>query len=125
MKSVEQERMKKAYNYVMRVKDSNIEGKYASLAKKLPAMIVQNGLVTTIAFLKAKAKEGNEHGILLSQLCEYMDEKLGRTGTGRTLITYLQDISLEEYLYISQEAIAFATWLKRIAEGELKDESSE
>lgn len=123
MRSVEQERMERAYRYVMSVKDKNFESKYAGLVKRLPAMIVHNGLVTTVAFLKAKAKEGNEHEVLLSQLSEYIGEKLGEEENN--LMEFLQNASLEAYLFISQEAIAFSTWLKRIAEGELKDEGGE
>lgn len=32
-------------------------------------------------------------------------------------------MNLERYMFISQEAIYFAIWLKRIAEGELEDDT--
>lgn len=133
MKILEQVRMKKAYEFVKDVKDNHpdIEKDYGRLAKKLPAMIVSNGLITTMAFLRAKkSKSGgknriNAHEKLLCQLLSYMKERrLGiDSDSYEDFRKQITDMEFEEYLLITQEVLAFAVWLKRIAEGEIKDEN--
>ena len=125
MQNSEQQRMKKAYKYVCIAKEEEkIESKYAALAKRLPSMIVHNGLITTIVFLKSKEK--NEEGatkLLLSQLVEYLSKELKTENKYDAVITKLHNIDLIDYIRISNEMVAFSTWLKRIAEGEIEDES--
>ncbi|WP_457599999.1 type III-B CRISPR module-associated protein Cmr5 [Hydrogenivirga sp.] len=123
MRSREQLRMSEAYKNIMCIKNEDLEGNYLGLVKRLPSMLLQSGLVATLAFLNSKAKDGNEYQMLLEQLSAYIDKSLGLKCVGRTPFSYLKNVSLDEYIYISQELLAFATWLKRIAEGELKDGS--
>lgn len=72
MRMKEQIRAGKAYSFVEEVKNTkdSIEGKYKSLAKRLPQMITQNGLLSTLSFLKSKGK--GEHELLLKHICEYL-----------------------------------------------------
>ncbi len=125
MKMKEQIRAGKAYSFVEEVKNTkdSIEGKYKSLAKKLPQMITQNGLLSTLSFLKSKGK--GEHELLLKHICEYLAEELslGKKDYD-SLKEKLLNMNLEKYMFISQEAIYFTIWLKRIAEGELKDDNT-
>lgn len=124
MQSLEQQRMKKAYKYACIAKgEEKIESKYATLAKKLPSMIVHNGLITTIAFLRSKEKnEEDATKLLLSQLIEYLSKELKTENNYDAVIAKLHNIDLIDYIRISNEMIAFSTWLKRIAEGELENE---
>jgi len=124
MKMKEQIRAGKAYSFVEEVKNTkdSIEGKYKSLAKRLPQMITQNGLLSTLSFLKSKGK--GEHDLLLKHISEYLAEELSlEKKDSEDLIKELLNMNLERYMFISQEAIYFAIWLKRIAEGELKDDN--
>lgn len=125
MKMKEQIRAGKAYSFVEEVKNTkdSIEGKYKSLAKKLPQMITQNGLLSTLSFLKSKGK--GEHELLLKHICEYLAEELslGKKDYD-SLKEKLLNMNLEKYMFISWEAIYFTIWLKRIAEGELKDDNT-
>lgn len=127
MKTLEQIRAQKAYIYVSYVKGKEIEKEYKSLAKRLPQMITQNGLLTTLAFLKSKAKEENgrknAHSVILDQIAEYLSERFNiGSQDSESLMKELLETHVESYLYISEEATKFATWLKRIADGELEDE---
>lgn len=133
MRSLDQERMKKAYEFVQDVKQnhSNIKSEYASLAKKLPAMIVNNGLITTMVFLRSKAKKKEDKNItahekLLDQLLIYLkDRNLCEDSRYESFRKYMEDVDIEEYLLLTQDVLVFATWLKRIAEGEIEDEKAE
>lgn len=124
MRNLEQERVRKAYEFVISVKgNEEREKKYSSLARKLPSMITQSGLITTLAFLKSKEKKEEEaSGILLNHLLKYFSEKFNTKNDYDDVIRKLYNANITEYLYISQEMIAFSIWLKRIAEGELKHE---
>ncbi len=123
MKSLDQYRMKKAYTYVCSVKgEENIESKYSSLAKKLPSMVVQNGLLATLSFLKSKEKGEDATHKLLSQLIEYLSNLLKTENTYDAVISKLYSIDVTDYIHISNEIIAFSIWLKRITEGELENE---
>lgn len=127
MRSKEQERMSIAYEFVESVKNKEIEEKYASLVKKLPAMIVHNGLLATLAFLKAKSNNGkeNEHSLLLKHILEYL-KKANHLKDSKydnfIQLVKTESFTTERYLHITREVLNFTVWLKRIAEGELKDD---
>ena len=129
MKSLEQERMKKAYDFVEDIKNNHkdIKKEYLSLVRKLPAMIVHNGLITTFVFLKSKEGKENKdtaHKELLNHLILYLESSGVDINSYESFKERMGDIELEEYLFITQDVLAFATWLKRIAEGEIEDESN-
>ncbi|ADC88648.1 CRISPR-associated protein, Cmr5 family [Thermocrinis albus DSM 14484] len=121
VKNLEQERMRIAYESVMRVKGENFESKYSILAKRLPAMISHNGLLTTLAFLKSKGKD--EHKRLIEDICKYLSHRFGNEiRSYKELISMLFQADTTMYLFYTREVLSFAVWLKRIAEGELKSE---
>jgi len=127
MKTLEQVRAQRAYIYISCVKGKEIEKEYKSLARRLPQMITQNGLLTTLAFLKSKAKvkdgQKNAHYVILEQVTEYLSESFNiNLRNYNSLIEELLKTSVEHYLHISEEAVKFSTWLKRIADGELEDD---
>ncbi len=136
MRSLDQERMRKAYEFVQDVKQnhSGIANEYSSLAKKLPAMIVNNGLITTMVFLRSKAKKKKEeegekttaNEKLLEQLLSYIISENQDTDSKYEIFRKrVENMDIEEYLFLTQDVLAFATWLKRIAEGEIEDEKTE
>jgi CRISPR-associated protein Cmr5 len=129
MRTLEQERMARAYEFVRDAKTSGVAKEYKSLAQKLPSMITGNGLLTTLAFLKSKAKKEkgkkNAHLILLEQFCDYMAERFSLNSEEdryESLKERLLGAEVDEYLYMSREALNFAVWLKRIAEGEIDED---
>ncbi len=120
VKNLEQERMKTAYERVMCVKGKSFESRYSTLAKKLPAMINQNGLLTTLAFLKSKGE--SEHEQIIGDICKYLSRRFGNESLSyESLIKRLLESDITMYLFYTQEVLSFAVWLKRIAEGELKE----
>jgi CRISPR-associated protein, Cmr5 family len=153
MRSKLQELAQLAYKCVKQVKDKANEmdekgkdftSRYLSYAKKLPSMIIYNGLLTTVAFAKAKAKkastkaevkegekdkkEKNIEALAWKMLLEHLKEFLRREGINQDnedLIEFLSKLEVQEYRLITKRVLDFSLWLKRIAEGEIEDEGKE
>ncbi len=123
MKTAEQERARKAFKFVSEVlSKEDVKKDYLGTVRKIPQMITYNGLITTLAFLKSK-DEKEDYKLALNHITEYLCEKLGIENSYEELLKTLNESPLEKYMFITQEAIYFSIWLKRIAEGEIKDES--
>jgi CRISPR-associated protein Cmr5 len=135
----EQQRGRQAWQNILQIKerdksgDKKLEKEYRSLARGLNAMIQINGLGQTLGFLKAKGKndEKKAHYLLLSHLTEWMQDpehfkasnsdvmKKGYDG----LLHWITDpdTSSDDYRRATTECLAFGVWLRRFAEGELKE----
>jgi CRISPR-associated protein Cmr5 len=146
MRSKVQELAQLAYRCVKQVKDEaekmdkkgkDFASKYLSYARKLPSMIIYNGLLTTVAFAKSKAKKAftkakveegekvNIEGLAWEKLLEHLKEFLRREGINqdnKDLIEFLSEREVQEYRLITKRVLDFSLWLKRIAEGEIEDE---
>jgi Uncharacterized protein predicted to be involved in DNA repair len=121
MKSKVQELAKLAYECVGGVKNEDFASKYLAYAKKLPSMIIYNGLLTTVAFAKAKAKKEDAWEKLLEHLKEFLRRE-GMNQDNKDLIEFLSELEVQEYRFITKRVLDFSLWLKRIAEGEIEDE---
>jgi len=109
----------------MNKKGKEFASKYLSYARKLPSMIIYNGLLTTVAFAKTKAKKASIEGLAWEKLLEHLKEFLRREGINRDnedLIEFLSKREVQEYRFITKRVLDFSLWLKRIAEGEIEDE---
>ena len=84
------------------------------LVKALPSMIVQEGVLQTLAFLKGK-KEGKYHKIF-NAINGFSKNKLGVNDNNFNLIEYLLDhsIKLEQYIYLEEQILQYVIWYKRI-----------
>jgi CRISPR-associated protein Cmr5 len=125
MKSKVQELAQLAYECVGGVKNEDFASKYLAYAKKLPSMIIYNGLLTTVAFAKTKAKKASIEGKAWKKLLEHIEEFLRNEGInldGKDLIKFLSEREVQEYRFITKRVLDFSLWLKRIAEGEIEDE---
>jgi CRISPR-associated protein Cmr5 len=127
------------------IKKTQIDGewyeddKYKSYVKKIPSMILSNGLGQTLAYVlskKQKIKEGklpgsrenpkNAYDLIYKQLTEYIisehttritpDDKKELIEK-KELVKWVIDLESSKYKYITQEILAFLNWLKRFAEG--------
>jgi len=121
MKSKVQELAQLAYECVKEVKDKEFASKYLAYARKLPSMIIYNGLLTTLAFAKAKAKKEDAWEKLLEHLKEFLRRE-GINQDNKDLIEFLSKREVQEYRFITKRVLDFSLWLKRIAEGEIEDE---
>jgi CRISPR-associated protein, Cmr5 family len=130
MRSKVQELAQLAYECVKEVKDEakkmdkkgkDFASRYLAYARKLPSMIIYNGLLTTIAFAKTKAKKEYAWGKLLEHLEKFL-RKEGIKQDNKDLIEFLSEREVQEYRFITKRVLDFSLWLKRIAEGEIEDE---
>ena len=125
MRSKVQKLTQLAYECVGGVKNEDFASKYLAYAKKLPSMIIYNGLLTTVAFAKTKAKKASIEGKAWKKLLEHIEEFLRNEGInlgGKDLIKFLSELEVQEYRFITKRVLDFSLWLKRIAEGEIEDE---
>ena len=93
---------------------------------KLPTLIMNNGLIMTLAFIRSKKEKAYEYiysDILKGWLKEYSVPLWGGYD-GQDLLEFALNLSPEELLYLTQELMRLAEWLKRMAEAELPSESS-
>ena len=119
MKSMLQKVAGLAYECVAEVKGEGFEEKYSSHARKLPSMIVHNGLLTTCAFIRSK-KNDEAWKKIEEHIKRYMKEIENKEVD--SLVKFFSGLDLKEYRLYTRKVLHFAQWLKRVAEGELKDE---
>lgn len=121
--TLEQKRAKYALQIVMKQKDTgNAEG-YGRHVRKLPAMILNNGLGQALAFLLADGKEPSK------KLYEDMQEWLrGESKADRPrriyagseeLIKLLMAGDRSQYLQAQDETLKLLTWMKKFADAYL------
>lgn len=100
--------------------------KYRSLARKLPSMILANGILNTLLFLKGKAKPGNEHEILLTQLMSWSRQTIALIDPvpQENCISVLLSKKSNEVRQITREYLMLAGYLKRVAEALIEEKKS-
>ncbi|MBO8152649.1 MAG: type III-B CRISPR module-associated protein Cmr5 [Candidatus Marinimicrobia bacterium] len=116
------------------------DDKYASYVKKIPQMILSNGLGQTLAFIiskKQKQKENrppgskenpkNAYDLIYKQLTEYMKSnhtsRISMPHNESDLIKWVISCNSTDYRYITQELLALLGWLKRFVEGLIEEEN--
>lgn len=132
IKKLEQGRAEFAYECVKKAVESVEEKKrkeYLSYSRKIPQMILTNGLGQTLAFVKSKAKEENAYEILYSQMTDYLKSnnttRIKMPSENSELVEWVISCNSTTYRYITQELLAFLNWLKRFAEGMIKEGDSD
>ena len=135
-KNLEQKRARWAWDCIQEVtnKPQEFKKKYSSLARKVPMLVLTNGLGQTLAFLLSKAKrhepenkrsvEAKAHDLLFTHLSNWVLEQVAPgTGTGnQDLLQWVLANDSVAYRRATKEALAFLNWLKRFAEAELPTE---
>ena len=101
--------------------NSKKQKEYKSYARKIPTMILSNGLGQTLAFIKAKSEKGNAYDLIYSQLTEYMKSahtvRIQMPKEKNDFVEWVISCDSSKYRYITKEILAFLNWLKRFAEG--------
>lgn len=94
--------------------------KYLTAIRRLPSTIVSNGLISAMAFYKSKEKEKKEIYQIISKLLK--EQKLLNFKENEDLLDFLVRIDANTLRFVSSQVLLIATWLKRIAEVELREE---
>ncbi|MEO0224184.1 MAG: type III-B CRISPR module-associated protein Cmr5 [candidate division WOR-3 bacterium] len=114
---------------VRRIKKTNNKDyikDYSSYIKRLPSTIVNNGLIPALAFYKSK---GKDRGQIFQDISEilgklnfkpYLDWK--NNNPNKDLLDFLLETDPQTLRLTTSEVLNIATWLKRMAEVELKEE---
>lgn len=115
-KTVEQRRAKAAWEAVEDVVRNHrrYANDYGSTIKRVPMMILTNGLGQALAFLKAKGKGGdNEHEAVFKHISEWVTADMKWEND---LLMEIRERSSHDYRRATTEALAYINWLKRFAE---------
>lgn len=124
MRTQDQKRAQHAYQKVQEVTswNSKDQSKFKTLALKFPAMVLQCGILQTLAFYQ---KEQNIYTILSDWLCA-QPELANIPGDGDIMDRLChENMTLSRYRLVSRIALAYGTWLKRATEVILKDVKGE
>ncbi len=113
MKTIEQERASFCISEVKRINETKDNVKYKRAAKNLPAFIVSNGLIPTLAFYKSK-KERKE---VYYTINEWLKGKF----IEKDALDELVNTDFQTLRLATVEVLALANWLKRIVEVEIDD----
>jgi len=110
--TLQQRRAKAAYEAVEQVSHT-VQGEYGPLVRGLPAMVKNEGLATTLSFLKAKGKA--HHLAAYEHLSAWVMNEFNQN-ENQDLLKWLVSVDSFTYRQASTEALAYLSWLKRFAE---------
>lgn len=92
--------------------------RFAKLTAGLPAMILQNGLGQTLAFLAAKKKE--EHTLAFFAVVGWLErDAIIKHKEPAAAIQALSKLEQRDYLRAQTESLKYLEWLKRYANSDL------
>ena len=129
-KTLEQGRAKVAYDSAEEGNGITKKSEYKAYVKKIPMLIKANGLGATFAYVNAKSstktdKAGYAYHLLYQHTTKWLkDEPKGLISdmlTNDNLVKVLIGLNSHEYRAVTNEVLAFLVWLKRFAEGLIKE----
>ncbi len=115
IKTLEQDRLQNAWDFINK---NDIE-KIETPAKKLPAMILTSGLGQTVAFYLSK-KETKK---IIDNVAQHISRVVGFDDIqcGEELLEKIKNSDSETYILLSEEALKYSTWLKRLVEAKTEE----
>lgn len=117
MLSIEQQRAAFSWGKVQ-----NINKEYENLAKSAPALIMNNGLMQTLAFFQSKGRE--HHNLLNNHIFEWLAGRFdtvpkppyGRNSGGfLEVMNALRQMDSMDYQRATEEVLALLRWLRQFA----------
>jgi len=112
-------KLSKGYKELCKKKNDKykIADDYKSYVKKIPMMILNNGLGATFAFIYSKKKEGNAYKLIYNQIQEWLK-------ANKDLVEWIINQESQEYRATTNEVLALFNWLKRFADGMIEKKDS-
>jgi len=132
--TLDQERAKCAWDDIQSIanRSDDFKKKYGSLARKVPTLVLINGLGQTLAFLASKAKfkespqkrsaDAHANGELFNHLSTWTMSQVASNLQNQTLLDWVLTNDSVAYRRATTESLAYLVWLKRFAEAELPTE---
>jgi len=103
---------------------------YAQFAKKVPMLIKTNGLGAAVAFMYTKQK--NTPGTVLKHIEEWTTSTdnlkthlILKNAEGGNFVQKLLNLNSYEYRIVTIEVLAFLNWVRRFAEGIVKEREAD
>lgn len=133
-RNLDQERARAAQRAVDDIKDKHpeLQGRYRQYAERLPAMLISSGLGQTLAFLRSKSNGVSREARAYERLYADMQAWLvcgapvtwlapgGTPLTDPDVLKRIQGTTNATLSHATLEALAYAGWLKRLAQAYLK-----
>jgi CRISPR-associated protein Cmr5 len=124
-KTLEQGRAEFAFSYADNKIKSDMKDKFKSHVKSFPMLVKTNGLGAAIAFLFSKGdKEQGVYKLVAESIVDWLkkDEKykfygLSRLDNLKSLTNDITKLNSSHYRALTNEVLAYFTWLRRFAEG--------
>lgn len=124
--TLEQKRAQQAWNDIQSVvkRSADFKKKYGSLARRVPMLVLTNGLGQTLAFLRSKGKNdaSDEHNVLFNHLSTWTISQVAPKAGKQNLLDWVLNSESTAYRRATAEALAYLAWLKRFTEAELPTE---
>ncbi len=121
--TLDQQRAALAWQYATnsRKLQGELPDKYRNLAKGAPALIMNSGLMPTLAFYssKSKAREEVAESALLADLMTGMIQRLAPQPAPRDFMGFmvmLQKCESRDYLRYTDEALELLKWLRQFVD---------
>ncbi len=112
--SLDQKRAAYAWECVSGMADKPWFNDYANLAKAAPALIMNNGLMQTLAFYEDKAKD--HHRKLKSDILGWLAQREIISGKDyRQAMVDLHEMSTSNYRLANAEALEIVKWLRQLS----------
>jgi len=89
---------------------------YKSYVRKIPMMVLTNGLGATFAFVYSKKKNGNAWELVYNQTKEWL-----KVPQNDELVKWIIDQDSQSYRAVTNEVLALFNWLKRFADGMIEE----
>lgn len=128
LKGIEQGRAKFAYKCVEEVLETDYKSDYKSYVKRVPMLIKTNGLGATYAFIFSKKDKAAYKKIYDDTVSWLKHENRGlidlpeKDGEKRNeLVEKIIGLNSSEYRAVTIEILLFFEWLRRFAEGMIKE----
>ncbi len=94
-------------------------GDYANLTKSAPALIMNSGLMQTIAFYEAK--DGDHYKRLVGDICPWLERRFRETspspsnGSFEAVMNWLSGLDTATHRLATREVMNLLRWLKQFA----------
>ncbi len=99
-------------------KSRGCSDKYRNLAKSMPALIINSGLMQVLAFLQDKAKKGSDEEKLSRDLYHWLAQRFKTEipqAEFNTVMNALMHASPSFYQQVNKETFAWLRWMRQMA----------
>ncbi|MDP2368760.1 type III-B CRISPR module-associated protein Cmr5 [Rhodoferax sp.] len=114
--TLDQQRAALAWGYATAAMKTGFAKKYKNLAKGAPALIMNSGLMPTLAFYNSKDPE---HKALLEDLLAGLSTRLKPSPQPKNFqefMVHLQKCKSQDYLRMTDEALELLKWMRQFVD---------